>query len=170
MRLTLQEYFFKVLDAVRERATCNRGKSGCIIVKSNRIVATGYVGAPTGAPHCDEVGHEFELHMLTSITDTNMKVDQDFFERVARPHCIRSVHAELNAILQAARYGPPIDGADLYCTMFPCYNCAKAIINAGIKNVYAAHEHRTSERSKKLFDCAGVKWSVLDEKPIDYKS
>lgn len=121
-RISKDEYYRAVVDAVALLGSCDRGRAGAIIVKQGRIISTGYVGSPAGAPHCDEIGHEIELRRIG-----NIKIETE--------HCIRTLHAELNAILQAARYGPSIEGATLYCTMFPCYDCAKAIVNVGLVGV-----------------------------------
>ena len=110
-----------MVDFVGRRGTCDRGQAGAIIVKDKRILATGYVGSPVGLPHCDEVGHE--MHTVVQEDGSQSR------------HCIRTAHAELNAIANAARFGVAIDGAVLYCKMFPCYVCAKTIINSGIKRV-----------------------------------
>ena len=96
-RPSWDEYFMEVCRAIAKRATCDRGKSGCVIAKENQILATGYVGSPSGLPHCDEAGHELKkvLHDDGSVS----------------MHCVRTVHAEQNAICQAARRGVAIDGA-----------------------------------------------------------
>jgi dCMP deaminase len=147
-----------VTEAVALRATCDRGKSGAIIVKNGRIIAAGYVGSPAGTPHCDEEGHEMET-----------RYDKIVEKMVESRHCIRTVHAEMNAILQAARYGPPIEGADIHCTLFPCYACAKAIANVGIRKVFAFHDYQRSERSKALFTSVGILWLIEDPKVLGYE-
>ena len=91
MRPSWDDYFLKLVDEVGARATCDRGKSGCVVVRDKRIICTGYVGSPSGMPHCDDVGHDFK-----------QVIDDD---GTARQHCVRTVHAEQNAIVQAARYG-----------------------------------------------------------------
>ena len=93
------EYFLKQLKTLASRATCDRGYSSAIIARGNRILTTGYVGAPAGLAHCDDVGH-----LLIKIIDEKGKESQ---------HCVRTSHAEENAILQAANFGPPINGATL---------------------------------------------------------
>lgn len=94
---------------VATRATCDRLHVGCVLVKDRRILATGYNGSVVGEPHCDDVGHE-----------------------VVAGHCQRTVHAESNAIAQAARHGISVDGATAYVTHQPCPNCDKLLRNAGI--------------------------------------
>ena len=127
------------LDCVRlaPEQLCDRGRAGCVIVKDKRIISTGYVGAPAGCKHCDEVGHlgRIPLSMMT-------------VRRFAI--CIRTTHAEQNAIAQAARSGVATEGATLYCQMCPCYTCAKMIINAGIKRVVAENDYHVAKRSKEF--------------------
>jgi dCMP deaminase len=133
-RLTHKEYFFRVVEAVALRSTCDRGRSGAVLVKENRIIATGYVGSPPGMPHCDEIGH--------NIQDGS---------------CVNTIHAEWNALLQIVRHGGPSTvGAEMYCTMCPCFNCASAIVSAGIVAVHAIWDYHKSARSKQLFIDAGV--------------
>jgi deoxycytidylate deaminase len=102
-RPSWDDYFMEVMEAISKRATCDRGRSGCVIVKDKQILVTGYVGSPKGLPHCDEVGHQFKkmINEDGSISE----------------HCVRTVHAEQNAICQAAKRGIAIDGATLYCRM-----------------------------------------------------
>lgn len=143
-----------IMDAVAKRATCDRGRSGCVIARDKRILATGYVGAPAGTPHCDEVGHEFMDYV-----DENGKISK---------HCVRTAHAEQNAIAHAARNGVALEGATLYNRMTPCYTCAKMIINAGIIRVVALHDYHTSARSKEIFKIAGVKFELIEDKIEQY--
>ena len=119
-RPSLDEYFMEIATIVAKRSTCLRQKVGAVIVKEKRILATGYNGAPSGLPHCDVVGCLRE------------KMDIPSGER---QELCRGVHAEQNAIVQAAKFGISIDGASLYSTHCPCITCAKIIINAGIKRV-----------------------------------
>jgi len=142
------EYFFEICDAVAKRATCDRGRSGAVIVKNKRILATGYVGSPIGLPHCDDVGHEFK--------DT---INED---GTISKHCVRTTHAEQNAICQAARFGVSIEGSTLYCTMTPCYTCAKMIINAGIERVVAKKDYHASKETKRVFNEAGIQFDIID--------
>ena len=148
-RDTWSEYFFNIVNAVSARATCDRGKCAAITVKDKHILSTGYVGAPTGLPHCDDVGHLFRKVVHTDGT--------------TKEHCIRSVHAEANAIAQAAKFGVSLDTARLYSSMFPCFDCAKLIVAAGITQVYAEYDYPASVDSKALFTAAGVHWVLLTE-------
>src|SRR3989344_5664701 len=108
-RPSWDEYFLGMIDFIGSRATCDRGRSGCVIVRDKRIISTGYVGAPPGLPHCDEVGHE--MHTVINEDGTQSQ------------HCIRNSHAEQNAIVQAARFGIALDGSTIYCKMTLCYVC-----------------------------------------------
>lgn len=157
MRIDREEYYFRIVETVAERATCNRGKAGAILVKDQRIIATGYAGSPSGTPHCDEADHELVKRW-------------DDASGMLTLHCERSTHAEQNALIQCARYGPPCDGAKMYCTMFPCYTCAKLLVNAGIKAVCAMFDYQKSARSKQLFDEAGIKWMIKNESVMQYPS
>jgi dCMP deaminase len=117
-----------IADAVSLRMSCDRARIGAVIVSpDHHILATGYGGAPAGMPSCDEVGH-------------------DLVEINGRPSCVRTVHAEKNAIIYAARHGVRIDGATLYTTASTCMDCAMACIQAGIKKIVYASEY-TSARS-----------------------
>lgn len=143
VRPSWDEYFLELADAVSKRATCDRGRSGCVIVKDKRILVTGYVGSPAGLPHCDEVGHL----MKTMVNEDGSKSD----------HCVRTVHAEQNAICQAAKLGVSVDGATVYCRMTPCRVCAMLLINCGIKRVYCERKYHAGAESEEMFRIAGVK-------------
>lgn len=136
-RPSWDEYFMAITEVVGTRGTCDRGRAGCVIVKDKRILATGYVGAPAGLTHCDQAGHE--MHKV---------VHEDGSETI---HCIRTTHAEQNAIAHAARVGIALDGATLYCKMTPCYTCAKIILNAGIKRIVVQKDYHASKQSKRIF-------------------
>lgn len=155
-RISERDYYLSVVDAIRKRGTCGRGQAGAIIVKSGRILSTGYAGAPSGLPHCDEIDHDIWV--------TYPKENPEAMTY----HCLNTVHAELNAIIQAARYGPCIDGATLYCSMFPCRSCAGAIINAGIRNVIAMKDYQASGPSKKMFVQAGITFEIVISEVQDY--
>ncbi len=143
------EYFLNLIDQISVRATCDRGKSGCIIVKEKRILCTGYVGSPSGLPHCDDVGHLLKKVM-----------DQD---GVVRQHCVRTIHAEQNAICQAAKYGIELNGTTLYCSMEPCSVCAKLIISAGIKVVVARKKYHAGLETRELFKAGNVDLIVKED-------
>lgn len=127
VRPSWDEYYFDVMRAISRRATCGRGRSGCVIVKDSHIISAGYVGAPRGLPSCDESGH-----ILQEVIENDGSVKE---------HCIRTVHAEQNAICQAAKLGIAVDGGELYCTMTPCNTCAMLIIQCGIKKVHCLQHY-----------------------------
>lgn len=154
-RPSWDEYFLDLVEMVGSRGTCDRGYSGTILVKGKRILATGYVGSPIGIAHCDEIGHE--MHTLTGEDGT-----------VSR-HCLRTAHAELNAIANAARFGIAIEGATLYCKMVPCYTCAKTIINSGIKRVVALKDYHGAKKTKEIFKQAKLKLEITNKEIESYK-
>jgi dCMP deaminase len=113
------EYFMEIARVVASRATCDRKHVGAVIVRDRTILSTGYNGSIRGLPHCDEVGHMME-----------------------NGHCVATIHAETNAILQAAKNGVAIDGADIYITASPCWPCFKMIANAGIRRIVFGEFYR----------------------------
>jgi dCMP deaminase len=149
-------YFMDLVSSVGKRGTCNRGRAGCLVVKDKRIIATGYVGAPPKLAHCDDVGHWFKktIHEDGSVTQ----------------HCIRTVHAEANAIAQAAKYGIAIDGATLYCKIEPCLDCTKLLISAGIKRVVCENRYHAAKEAREMLEEAGVEVESLNEKVELYGS
>ncbi|MFN3534864.1 MAG: deoxycytidylate deaminase [Desulfatiglandales bacterium] len=130
------QYFMAITRLVASRSTCLRRKVGAILVKDKRILATGYNGAPSGLRHCEEIGCLREKASISS---------------GERHELCRGLHAEQNVIVQAAFYGIPVAGADLYCTNKPCAICAKLIINSGIKRVYYEGDY-TDELSEMLLE------------------
>jgi dCMP deaminase len=153
-RPSWDEYFIGLTEAVATRATCDRGRSGCVVVRENRILATGYVGSPPGLPHCDDVGHQMK-----------QVIDED---GQLRSHCVRTIHAEQNAICQAARHGISLQGATLYCKMEPCRVCAMMIISVGIKRVVAKRRYHAAKETRDMFAKAGVTLDVLEDTTEDY--
>ena len=154
IRPSWDEYFMEVANAISKRATCDRGRSGCVIAKDRQILVTGYVGSPMGLPHCDDVGHQMKkmLHEDGSVTQ----------------HCVRTVHAEQNAICQAARRGISIDGATLYCRMTPCRTCAMLIINCGIVRVVCEKKYHAGEESERMFAEVGISLEYVEEEVLKY--
>ncbi len=146
----------EVADAISKRATCDRGRSGCVIAKDRQILVTGYVGAPAGLSHCDEVGHQMKklIHEDGSVTQ----------------HCVRTVHAEQNAICQAAKRGISIAGATLYCLMTPCRTCAMLIINCGISRIVCERKYHAGEESEEMFRHAGIELEYKSEEVQQYKN
>ena len=149
-------YFLDLCEAVSKRATCDRGRCGCVIVKDKRIMTTSYVGAPAGLQHCDEAGHDFR-----KVIDFNENTTQ---------HCVRTLHAEQNAILQAARFGIPLDGSTLFCKMTPCRTCAMMIINAGIKRVVCEKRYHADSDTIELFSLAGIELDIKNHEVEKYRS
>jgi len=133
MRKPWNEYFMEQAKMVATRATCDRLQVGAIIVRDKRIIATGYNGSIAGDDHCHDVGC-----------------------KVVGDHCVRTIHAESNAILQCARFGVTTEAAGIYITHFPCLQCTKQIIQAGIASVYYAEPYRMDRYSLELLDRAQV--------------
>ena len=155
-RPSWDKYFMEIANTVAERSTCDRGKTASVIVKNKHILVTGYAGSPKGIPHCDDIGHQ-----LKKIVHEDGSISQ---------HCVRTVHAEQNAICQAAKLGIALEGATLYCKMTPCYTCAKMIINSGIKRVVAQKDYHASEDSKRVFKQAGIELEILNKETETYAS
>ena len=118
-RVSWEKYFMNIAIEVATRSTCDRKHVGAVIVREKTILSTGYNGSIKGLAHCDEVGHEM--------------VDG---------HCVRTTHAEANAIVQAAKNGVEINSSEIFVTASPCYNCFKLIANAGNKTIYYAEFYR----------------------------
>lgn len=127
-RPSWHQYFLTITRQVAERSTCTRAKVGAVIVRDKSIVATGYNGSPAGLPHCSEVG----CLVYTSRTPAGDTEE----------NCFRTIHAEINAIAQAARNGSSIRDADIYITHTPCIHCLKVLINTGIRRVFYEREYK----------------------------
>ncbi|MDO5755500.1 MAG: cytidine/deoxycytidylate deaminase family protein [Tissierellia bacterium] len=135
MRKSWNEYFMDLAFTVASRSTCDRAFVGCVIVnKDNRIVSTGYNGAISGNPHCDEIGHTLR-----------------------NGHCIATIHAEMNALLYCAKEGISVGGCKCFVTHFPCLNCVKSLIQAGIKEIYYNEAYRVDDYALSLIKDNGVK-------------
>ena len=145
-RPSWDEYFIKIASDVAERATCMRRKVGAILVKDKRILATGYNGAPSGLPHCEEVGCIRQREGVPS---------------GERHELCRGLHAEMNAFLQAAVHGVGTQDATLYCTNYPCSLCAKMIINAGVQRVVEAGDY-PDELARELLAESGIEVEHFD--------
>lgn len=148
------EYFLQLSDLVASRATCDRGKSGCVIVKDKRVLTTGYVGSPPGLAHCDDVGH-----LIREVT---------YEDGVTKEHCVRTIHAEQNAICQAARHGISLEGATLYCKMEPCRVCAMLIIGIGINKVVCRKRYQAGSDTREMFKEAGIELVVIEDSVEKY--
>ncbi|TMA24459.1 MAG: dCMP deaminase family protein [Deltaproteobacteria bacterium] len=144
-RADWDSYFMQIAQVVASRATCDRKHVGALLVRDRIILSTGYNGSIRGMPHCDEVGHMME-----------------------NGHCVATIHAEANAVLQAARNGVRIEGADLYTTASPCWPCFKMIANAGIKRIVYGEFYR----DERIFEVArkiGILLVDLSPLPADAK-
>ncbi|MGT2866781.1 deoxycytidylate deaminase [Streptococcus fryi] len=111
-RLSWQDYFMANAELISKRSTCDRAYVGAVLVKNNRIIATGYNGGVSATANCDEVGHQMD-----------------------EGHCIRTVHAEMNALIQCAKEGISTNNTEIFVTHFPCVNCTKALLQAGISKI-----------------------------------
>lgn len=154
VRPTWDQYFMQVANAVASRATCDRGRSGCVIAKNKQILVTGYVGSPAGLPHCDEIGHK-----IKTVTHEDQSQSS---------HCMRTTHAEQNAIVQAAKRGVSIEGATLYCKMTPCTTCANMIINSGIVRVVCEKKYHRGSESEVMFRTVGIALAYFNEEIEQY--
>ena len=154
-RPTWDEYFFEIMETVAKRATCGRGRAGAVIVKNNHILATGYVGSPPNMPHCDDVGH--------LMTETKHP------DGIIREHCVRTTHAEQNAIAQAAKNGISLEGATIYIRMEPCFSCAKQIISVGIKRIICQKKYHAGQETRKMLKKAGIKLIVKENINQEYE-
>lgn len=141
------EYFSCIARQVATRSTCLRRQVGCVIVLEKRIVATGYNGAPSGMPHCEETGCLRERE--------NVPPGE-------RHELCRGLHAEQNAVIQAAMHGTAVRGASLYCTHHPCILCSKMLINAGIARIYYL-EGYPDAMARRFLEEAGVESIRLEE-------
>ena len=125
-----------------------------MMVRDNHLLATGYAGAPRGLPHCDEVGHD--IHVVIKPDGTKSE------------HCLRTAHAEQNAITQAAKVGVSLEGAICFVNMEPCYACAKMIINAGIDRVICRKKYHAAQKTREAFKLAGIELIVLEDEVEAY--
>ncbi|HLC49844.1 MAG TPA: cytidine/deoxycytidylate deaminase family protein [Candidatus Nanoarchaeia archaeon] len=141
-RATWEQYFMNIAKEVATRSTCDRKHVGALIVRDKTILSTGYNGSIRGMPHCDDAGHMME-----------------------DGHCVATIHAETNAILQAAKNGVMINGGEVYITASPCWPCFKMIANAGIKKIYYGEFYRDN----RIFDVAKKIGIELIHIPVDQK-
>lgn len=148
MRASWDEYFMQIAEIVKTRSTCLRRQVGAVIVRDNRIITTGYNGAPAGTSHCSETG--FCLRQQLNIPSGE------------RHELCRALHAEQNAIIQAAKIGVSTEGATMYVTLQPCVICAKMAINAGIKKIVYRGQYPDG-LSLEILNEAGVELVVFDE-------
>ncbi|MFN2146524.1 MAG: deoxycytidylate deaminase [Anaerolineales bacterium] len=142
MRPTWDNYFIKIAVTVAERSTCDRAHVGAVLVREKRILTTGFNGSPAGLPHCDDAGH-----------------------LLVEGHCVRTIHAEMNAVIQAALHGISTNGATCYVTHFPCINCTKTLINAGITRIVYLDDYRVDDIAMDFIKDTGIalKKAILEE-------
>lgn len=133
MRVGWEQYFLEMVDVVRKRSTCTRLSVGSVIVKDNVVVSTGYNGSPKDEEHCIDVGC-----------------------LIKNGSCVRTIHAEMNAIMNSLKNRVNIEGSTIYVSHFPCYNCAKHIAQVGIKKVVYKEDYRNSEDTYNLFSNKGI--------------
>ncbi|AWI12913.1 MULTISPECIES: ComE operon protein 2 [Bacillaceae] len=133
-RIEWDQFFMAQCFLISTRSTCTRLAVGATIVRDKRIIAGGYNGSIAGGDHCIDKG----CYVIDN-------------------HCVRTIHAEMNAILQCAKFGVPTEGAEIYVTHFPCLQCTKAIIQAGIKVIYYAEDYKNHPYALELLEQAGVK-------------
>ena len=138
-RISWDEYFMAQSHLLSLRSTCSRLSVGATIVKDKRIASGGYNGSIKGDEHCIDVGC-----------------------KVVEGHCVRTIHAEINAILQCSKFGVGTEGATIYVTHFPCLNCTKSIIQAGIKEICYANDYRNNEYARELLEKSGVVVRKID--------
>jgi dCMP deaminase len=117
------DYFMTIAHAVATRSTCDRKHVGCVLVREQRIIATGYNGSIPGAPHCDDAGHDMD-----------------------EGHCVRTIHAETNAVTQAARFGIVTYMAYAYVNTFPCWPCFRVLASAGVIRIVYDDDYREDPR------------------------
>jgi dCMP deaminase len=127
-RPSWDQYFMTITEQVADRSTCLRAKVGAVIARDRSILATGYNGSPAGLPHCLDVGC-----LIYESKNPYGEIEQN---------CYRTIHAEINAITQAARNGVAIRDADIYVTHTPCIHCMKVLINTGIKNIFYGQAYK----------------------------
>lgn len=155
MRPTWEDYFLGLLPAIAARSTCDRGRCAAVFVRDNAILTTGYAGAPKGFPHCDDSGHIFEFVGKERYT---LHTSLDKVEK----HCIRGAHAEMNCIYRASEVGVSLRGSVLYCTMFPCFRCAMALVQVGCKKVVAQNEYQGSKPSREILAMGNITYKIIN--------
>lgn len=141
-RVSWEQYFMNIAKEAATRSTCDRKHVGAVIARDKTILSTGYNGSIRGMPHCDEVGHLIE-----------------------DGHCVATIHAETNAILQAAKNGVRLEGSEVFITASPCWNCFKMLANTGIKKIYYGEFYR----DERIFDVAKKLGIELIHIPVNQK-
>lgn len=140
-RISREEMFSQVCQIVAQRSTCLRSQVGAILVKDGRIISIGYNGPVSGMPACEDI-YPWTKHDMNRGKLPSEMVDSLKQKACMGPGCTRSCHAETNAIAFAAKAGMSVDGCTMYCTMSPCINCAKVIVNSGIRKLVYLEDYR----------------------------
>ena len=138
MRPDWDTYFMNIAIEVSTRSTCDRAQVGALFVREKRILSTGFNGSPAGLAHCDEIGH-----------------------LMIEGHCVRTIHAEANAIIQCALHGVSTKGSTCYVTHFPCIQCTKQLINSGITRIVYKNDYRIDEQALAFLKEAGVEIKAI---------
>ncbi|MDQ0231571.1 ComE operon protein 2 [Metabacillus malikii] len=145
-RISWDQYFMSQSHLLALRSTCTRLAVGATIVREKRMIAGGYNGSIAGGVHCSDEG----CYVIDN-------------------HCVRTIHAEMNALLQCAKFGVPTEGAEIYVTHFPCLQCCKALIQSGIKTVYYAVDYKNHPYAIELFEQANVKVEHVELEKVPYE-
>ncbi|WP_070120731.1 ComE operon protein 2 [Bacillus marinisedimentorum] len=143
-RISWDQYFMSQSHLLSQRSTCTRLAVGATIVRDKRIIAGGYNGSISGGTHC---------------------IDEGCY--VIDEHCVRTIHAEVNALLQCAKFGVPTEGAEIYVTHFPCIHCTKALIQSGIKALHYAKDYKNHPYAEEMLQQAGVFVQKVEVAPVD---
>ncbi|GEN52005.1 ComE operon protein 2 [Halobacillus faecis] len=147
-RITWNQYFMSQSYLLKSRSTCQRLAVGAVIVRDKRMIAGGYNGSVSGGVHC---------------------IDEGCY--VVDGHCVRTIHAEMNALLQCSKFGVATEGAEIYVTHFPCLHCTKAIIQAGMKAVYYSEDYKNDPYAIEVLQQAGVRMQKVpvETEPLQQK-
>ncbi|MDR0898759.1 MAG: cytidine/deoxycytidylate deaminase family protein [Lactobacillaceae bacterium] len=137
-RINWSQFFMTQAAILSTRSTCTRLHVGAIVVKDNRVIAEGYNGSVAGTPHCTEVG-----------------------DYIVDGHCVRAIHAEQNALVQAANMGISVDGAEIYVTDIPCVHCTKLLLQAGIKKINYMRDYNNDPFARELIEQKGVGFTKI---------
>lgn len=137
-RIPWKQYFMLQALVISQRSTCNRALVGSVLVKDQRIIGTGYNGSVSGQPHCDDVGHQL--------------VDG---------HCVRTIHSEMNTLIQCAKNGVSTSDTEIFVTHFPCYNCTKCLLQAGVKKINYYYDYRDNPLAVDLLQKCGVSYEQI---------
>ena len=194
-RLNWNEYFLEILTAAEKRVSCNRGTCAAVFVKDNEVLATGYAGSPSKFPHCTEVGCDME-ERIRYVTLENLKLierykpsfmdldnrrciningliynwneDNNRYETNPKQGCVRTIHAEQNAIIQAAKRGISLKDSTIFVTMTPCRVCAMFVISVGVKNIICKQRYHAGAESEEMFRVANIPIEFKDESILQY--